>query len=412
MCVRELMRAEALGGSHPRMGVWVIAAIGIAMTAFAGTAAAQIPLVDVFDENVMEGDEIEFKMLLSTTSTQPITVQYATANGADRQWTTVNAKSGRDFTAASGTLTFAPGETRKTVRVSTTSDSVYEWNERFTMSLSNPTNARLGASTATGTIIDDDPPPTVSISDGSAIEGEKVEFKISLSAPTGRTVYVTLKPEVGPGDTAELLDDFDSRGGQLSLGAADTGAGSFTVRVITTDDDIDEQDETFTVRLSSPTNATLGDATATGTIIDDDDAAPPPPKELPTVGFLVDPNVVEGRLMTFHVSLSKRSDRQVSVQYKTSSGTAESGTDFTPSSGLLAFPAGDMGKTVYVETKRDRVAEGNETFTLTLSSPIHATVSNARATGTITEADTDVDGLPFSNSRWLEESRGIRGLGG
>ena len=374
------------------MATWVIAVVGIAMTA--GTAAAQ-PLLNAFDETVMEGDAITFKILLSAESSQPVTVQYATANAVEKPWLSPSATSGRDFTAASGTLTFAPGETRKTVRVSTTSDSVYEWDERFEMNLSSPTNARLGSSsTATGTITDDDSPPTVSVSDGSATEGSKVEFKVYLSAPTGRTVDVTLKPEVGPGDTAALLDDFDGRKWSIALGS-ETETPSIILPVITTDDDIDEKDETFTVRLSNVTNATLGDATGTGTIVDDDDATPPPPKDLPTVGILVDPNVVEGRYMTFYVLLSKSSDRQVSVQYKTSSGTAQSGTDFTPASGLLTFPAGDTGKSVFVQTARDLADEGNETFKLTLSNPIHATLGDATATATITETDTDVDGTPY-----------------
>ncbi len=374
------------------MATWVIAVVGIAMTA--GTAAAQ-PLLNAFDETVMEGDAITFKILLSAESSQPVTVQYATANAVEKPWLSPSATSGRDFTAASGTLTFAPGETRKTVRVSTTSDSVYEWDERFEMKLSSPTNAWLGSSsTATGTITDDDSPPTVSVSDGSATEGSKVEFKVYLSAPTGRTVDVTLKPEVGPGDTAALLDDFDGRKWSIALGS-ETETPSIILPVITTDDDIDEKDETFTVRLSNVTNATLGDATGTGTIVDDDDATPPPPKDLPTVGILVDPNVVEGRYMTFYVLLSKSSDRQVSVQYKTSSGTAQSGTDFTPASGLLTFPAGDTGNSVFVQTARDLADEGNETFKLTLSNPIHATLGDATATATITETDTDVDGTPY-----------------
>ena len=367
------------------------------MTAVAGTAAAQTPRLDVFDENVMEGGAITFKVLLSAESSQPVTVQYATASGADRQWEAVNAQSGSDFTAASGTLTFAPGETRKSVRVSTTEDSIYEWDERFEMRLSSPTNARLGDAKATGRIDNDDAPPTVSISDGSATEGEAIEFEVSLSAPSERQVSVTLKPEVGPGDTAKVLDDFDDS--EWGLGMACTVSPcSVTVRVVTTDDDIDENDETFTVRLSNPGNARLGDATATGTIVDDDDGTPPPPGALPTVGFLVDSNVAEGGRMRFWVKLSKRSDRKVSVQYKTSSGTAQSGTDFTPASGLLVFSPGNTLEEVYVGTMRDRfgkVDEGNETFTLTLSSPIRATLGDSTATGTITEADTDVDGSPY-----------------
>ena len=108
--------------------------------------AAQTPRVSASGNNVAEGDEIAFEVFLSASSTRPVTVQYATESGADRVRS--NARSGSDFTAASGTLSFAPGETRKTVRVSTTSDSAYEWRELFYLRLSNPTNARLNASGA------------------------------------------------------------------------------------------------------------------------------------------------------------------------------------------------------------------------------------------------------------------------
>ena len=366
------------------------------MAAFADTAAAQTPQVSAIDQNATEGDEIVFEVLLSASTDQPVTVQYATENGAGGP---VSARSGRDFTAASGTLSFAPGETRKTVHVATTSDSAYEFDETFYLRLSNPTNARLpgpdvsqGYTRATGTIDDDDAPPTMSISDASATEGDKIEFRVSLSAPTERPLWVDYKPEVGPGDTATLFDFDDS---WLRLGF---GGDSATVRVITTDDDIDEGDETFTVRLLNPFGATLGDATATGTIIDDDDGtpAPPPPGELPTVGFSWDPHVAEGGQLLFEVRLSKWIDRKVTVQYRTSSGSAQSGADFTPEVGLLVFQPGDTLEEIYVGTTRlGGSDEGNETFTLALSNPTNATLGDATATGTITEADTDLEGSPF-----------------
>ena len=375
-----------------------------ALCLFPATPAdAQMLLVYANNQNVTEGDEIVFNVRLTTPSDQTVTVQYATESGAERIHgvpSNANARSGSDFTAASGTLSFAPGETRKTVRVSTTSDSAYEFNETFYLRLTNPTNARLSVSRtyrrATGTIVDDDPPPTVSISDGSATEGDEVEFKVSLSAPTGRPVSVDVKPEVGPSDTATLLDDFDDRSGQLGfLGGTEQEPPSFTVRVTTVDDDIGEEDETFSVRLSNPRGLILGDATATGTIIDDD-GTPSPRGKLPTVGFMTDPHGDEGNWIRFWVRLSKPSDRQVSVQYRTSSGTAQSGTDFTSEAGLLVFQPGETFQDVYVGTTRlGGSDEGNETFTMTLSNPTNATLSDATATGTITELDTDVDGSPF-----------------
>ena len=158
--------------------------------------------------------------------------------------------------------------------------------------------------------------------------------------------------------------------------------------VATTDDSVDENDETFTLTLSSATNATLGDATATGTINDDDES-------LPTVS-VSDASAAEGDAVAFAVSLSSASSQQATVEYATSDGTATSGTDFTTESGTLTFAANETTKTVSVATTDDSVDENDETFTLTLSNPANATLGDATATGTIN--DNDVSTTPLTAS--------------
>ena len=106
------------------------------------------PVLAVADASAAEGDAVAFAVSLTEAASEPVTVAYATAGGT--------ATGGTDFTAASGTLTFAPGETEKTVSVATTDDSDEEQDETFTLTLSDPTNAGLGTATATGTIEDDD----------------------------------------------------------------------------------------------------------------------------------------------------------------------------------------------------------------------------------------------------------------
>ncbi len=89
-----------------------------------------------------------FTVSLSSTSAAPVTVSYAIANGT--------AVAGSDFVSASGTLTFAPGETTKTILVRTVDDSVGEPAETFTVNLSSPTGAAIADGQAVGTIRDDD----------------------------------------------------------------------------------------------------------------------------------------------------------------------------------------------------------------------------------------------------------------
>ena len=216
------------------------------------------PIVSVGDASATEGHDIEFTITLSKAIGEEVTVDYATADGT--------ASGGSDFTTTSGTVTFAANETSRTVSVPTADDAADEEDETFTLTLTNPTNAMLDEATATGTIEDDDEPlPAVGVSDASATEGEAVEFTVSLSEASARQVTVQYATS---GGTAASGTDFTETSGTLTFGANET---STTVSVPTADDSADEEDETFTLTLSSSGNATLGDAVATGTIEDDDE---------------------------------------------------------------------------------------------------------------------------------------------
>ena len=136
------------------------------------------------------------------------------------------------------------------------------------MTLASPsTNAKLGsAKTATGTIVDDDGAPTVSIENAEAEEGEGVEFTVNLSHASAGAVTVQYTTS---GGTASSSDYTAAASRTLSITAGETSA---TLTIATTEDTDDEDDETFTVTLASPSsNAALGARkTATGTIVDDD----------------------------------------------------------------------------------------------------------------------------------------------
>ena len=88
-----------------------------------------------------------FTVSLDYPSANPITVSYSTADGS--------ATAGTNYTAASGTVIFAPGETSKTILISTLDDGVADPTRAFTVSLSSPLNATLSRSQGIGTILDD-----------------------------------------------------------------------------------------------------------------------------------------------------------------------------------------------------------------------------------------------------------------
>ena len=110
-----------------------------------------LPAVTVADARAVEGTDatLDFAVTLDKASAGAVTVDYATADGT--------ATAGADYTATSGTLTFAAGETAKTVSVPVLDDAIDEGSETFTLTLSNATGARIADGEATGTIANDDP---------------------------------------------------------------------------------------------------------------------------------------------------------------------------------------------------------------------------------------------------------------
>lgn len=130
-----------------------------------------------------------FTVTLSAASAQPVTVQYATANGT--------ALAGSDYQATSGTLTFAPGETQKTITVQVIRDTVAEPTETFSLALSNAVNATLSTAQATGTILDDDaapvlPPPPPPPPPPPSTTGASVAFAKTSDWGAGFTANMTI----------------------------------------------------------------------------------------------------------------------------------------------------------------------------------------------------------------------------
>ena len=320
-----------------------------------------------------------FTVSLSAPTSVPVTVQWATADGT--------AQSGSDYTAASGSITFAPGETSKSIDVSVNADSAFEADEMFFVNLLGATNATIGVAQATGTIINDDAAPAVpavSIASASAFEGNAgttlMTFAVTLDAPT--TNSVTVQYATG-GGTATAGSDYVAASGTITF-APGTTAQSISVAVI--GDTMIEGNETFDVTLSAPLNAVLGTATAAGTIIDDDVAA-----AIPSIS-IAGASIAEGNsgsvMLMFPVTLSVPTTATVTVNYATSDGTATGGADYASASGTLIFPPGTTTQSIAVPILGDTLVEGNETFTVALAAPSNAVLGTASATGTILDDDT------------------------
>ena len=273
-----------------------------------------------------------------------------------------------------------------TVSVALVNDDIEEPAETFRLKLSDPsTNARIGDDTAVATIIDDDSLPALSVGDATASEGASASFTVSLSKPSPRAVtvdYAAVADPTAGAAAATPAQDYDPVSGTLTIAARSTSAA---VTVTLPDDDLDEHDETFWLRLSNPAGATILDGTAIGAIDDND--------PLPQLS-IADSGATEGVTAGFAVQLEPVSGRTVTVPWTTAATStgnpATPSEDYTPASGTLTFRSGTTSARIAVTTLDDDTSETDETFQVSLGQPTNATLNGAVAVGII----RDDDGLP------------------
>ena len=320
------------------------------------------------------------------TSTNVITVDYATADDS--------AVAGSDYTAQSGTLTFAPGETVKTVVVDISDDAAAEGIERFALNLSNASNATLIDGQGVAVIAANDAAavavPRLAVAD--VVVGESdgyVDIVVSLSAPGTQVVTVNY---VTYNSTATISNSADATAVSGSLSFA-IGETTKTVRMAITDDSTAERFEHFLFNLSAPVNATLADASAMVAIVDDDTAAVEP-------GLFVRDVLVDEKAGTasFVVLLGgpegQASTDVITVDYATADDSAVAGSDYTAQNGTLTFAPGETVKTVVVDISDDALAEGIERFALNLSNASNATLIDEQGIAVIAANDAAVLAVP------------------
>ncbi|MEH6591464.1 MAG: retention module-containing protein, partial [Halioglobus sp.] len=226
-----------------------------------------VPVLSVNDMTVNEEDgTLTFTVTKTGATTQAVTVDY--------DITPDSATTPADYSAddaLSGSLNFAANETSKTVTVAITDDLIDELDETFDIALSNVSaTATIGDGEGVGTILDNDPAPTVSVDDVTVNEEDgTLTFTITKTGLTSQagSVNYAITP-----DSATTPADYtanDAFVGTVDFAANET---SKTVTVNIIDDLIDELTETFDINLSAPVNLTIDDGAGVGTILDNDRA--------------------------------------------------------------------------------------------------------------------------------------------
>lgn len=234
---------------------------------FNGELLGSFPSLSVSDVTINEEDSnnlVSFTVNLSGASEDTVTVDYATNDGS--------AIAGLDYLSTTGSLTFAPGETSKTVEVQVQGDLIYEGEESFSLNLSNATQAKLGDAESIATIIDNDPvPPSLSINNVSISEGNEglsyATLTVTLDGASDELITVDYNTQNGSATTS----DYIATNGTLTF---DAGELSQTITVAIQGDTKGEINENFNVNLSNPTNALISDTQGVVTIVNDDATVP------------------------------------------------------------------------------------------------------------------------------------------
>ena len=336
------------------------------------------------------------------------TVDYATVAGGSANAGTGNCNPPADYQSVSGTLSFAAYETSQTFTVPICDENIYEADETVNLELSNATGtgASLGSPiTATLTIQNDDPVPSISIDNVTAFEGDSgttdFNFTVTLSNPSYLPITVTA--QTGDGTATTANSDYNGVGATVLTFSPGAIAQQFQVQV--NGDTTYEHDEAFVVNLSLPSNATIADASGTGTITNDDAA---PAISINDLTLTEGQNPPTTKSFNFTVTKSGTTAEQATVNYQTADDTGGTnpatsgadcstpGVDYIASSGVVTFPAsgpGSTSQTVTILVCRDNVFETNETFLVNLSGQVDATIGDGQAVGTINNDDVPPSGF-------------------
>jgi large repetitive protein len=332
-------------------------------------SVATAPTLSIGDVSVTESNSGTVNATFTVTmspvnASQTVTVNYATANGTA---TTAN----NDYVATSGTLSFTPSASSRTVTVVINGDSVNEQSETFVVNLSGAVNAIIGDAQGIGTIVNDDGAPAPAVAVPASVS-PGTNFTVSVTNGPGNPMdWVALFPAGGSNSTR--IDWFYLNGLKTGPTAGvSTAAVSFTAPATP---------GTYEVRLFANNAVTL---LATSQPIP---VAPTPTLSINNV------SVTEGNSgsvnATFTVTLSPvHASQTVTVNYATANGSASTANnDYVAANGTLSFPPSTATRTFTVAINGDNVDESIETFVVNLSGAVNAVIGGSQGTGTIMDDD-------------------------
>ena len=298
-------------------------------------------------------------------------------------------------------------------RIETVGDTIYEPNETFTVTLSNPEgDTYIGDGIAIATLINDDPKPTLTVSADASVSETDENLAITATLSNQTTEDITLRYSTTNGTAIGGLDFITQSNVLHTIPALATTS---TINIPIMNDEIFESVETFTVTLSSLTNATfpyLADEIEISVLINESLERPVISfgnSNQPEISFINSfPAVNESsRTATITANLSHASTEIISVQFSTSDGTATSSganPDFIALTNQpFIFSPGETSKDIIpITINQDSINEGNETFSLTLSQANNVSFADSTTSlnTKVTIVDDDSPTLSFKTTNF------------
>ena len=363
---------------------------------------AEVSIASISNTTVVEGNtgtvDATITVTLSAASGKTVTVPFLTSPGT--------ATAPADYEAQTGNLVFNPGQTSRPIVIKVKGDTLFEPDEKFTVGITDPVNGAPGADNLGEiTITDDDSTPIPTLTNPSILEGNSgladLVFEASLPAPHAAVTfnYRTVA------DTANTSDYDAASGSKLFPANSGTTPTKVPITIKVKGDLLDEVDETLKLELLNATTDAVV-RTATGTIRNDDNN---------TKIAVGDASSDEPGTLTFPVTLSQASAREVKISWATADGTAAAGSDYTGGGGTLTFAPGDTSKNIDVAVIGDSVTEENETMKVVLSGPVgvpEANVLDGEGAGTIIDKNAPPSLSISDTLRTRGRGRDIHGLAG
>ena len=356
-----------------------------------------MPIIRISGASALETNNIAFVITLSEAAVDAVSVNYrtllaGTANDGDLSYASTTSTN-------NGTVTFAPGETTKTIYVDSYGDSADEFDEHIVVELFNPTangtfDNDAPVAKASGVILDNDGAGSnlaMFVSDPVIIEGDSgqkvAEFEVRLSRPATTAFSASYSTKDG---SALAGVDYLAQSGTVVFSI---GQDVAKVQVPILGDSLAEALEKFQLVVTPPSSPVINSAGAVGeaTIIDADTS---PLTEI----SVDDAATLEGNYLRFVVTLSAPPIDAVSVSYRLlPAGTAvpaDLSYDFTSSNNnnVLVFSPGQTTASIFIDTYGDSLDERDEHVTLELFNPSSNAVFAgstpvARATGIVQDND-------------------------